>query len=91
MATSHGGSNVGPGTQCYYCMWYAGGHVEHCPELTPDGSPERKLWKVWLDIGRRDEAGTRHPTDPVATLGYNKGQYMLEYSQNVRREDYYDE
>lgn len=89
MAVNNGASHVGSWRQCSYCGWYGGAHDKHCPEPTPPGSPERKRWREGCDIGQTDEAGTKCPADPVAKLGYHRGQYMLEYSQNVRREDYY--
>jgi hypothetical protein len=90
MATNHGASNVSSAYQCPKCGWYRGAHDENCPEETPLGSPERKRWDEGYEIGYRDDAGTQCPTDPVARLGYGRGQYALEYRQNVCWSDYYE-
>ena len=89
MAATNGVSRVGRTDPCHYCGWYRGGHDPHCPELVPRDSEARKRWKAGYDIGYVDRDGTRCPTDPVAILGYGRGQYVLEYNENVRREDYY--
>ena len=74
--------------QCSFCGCFDGSHDPICPSLTPQNSPERKRFEEGADIGAKDMMGTQLPSDPVAQLGYYRGQYLLEYRQNVSETDY---
>lgn len=92
MATNHGAPDVSITAQCYFCNYfYKWGHDDHCPDLTPQGSPERRRWKEGQDLGYDDKDGTLCPSDPVARLGYERSRRLIVYSENVCRVDYYDD
>lgn len=72
---------------CPFCIRTPTSHEIHCVHNKHPHSEERQTWKEWYDIGIADTNGRHGPlqNDPVAKLGYYKGQRDLRIKQRIQR------